>query len=456
MTQPLTQPKMPVENISSLKESGKKAEGNSRWHVLLATWLGELFDGMDASIFTLVMFPAMSELLGTTSHSVVGQYSSFILALFMVGWAVGAITFGVLADNIGRTKTMIYTILLYAICTGLCAISHNWWELAFYRFLVGCGIGGELSIGAVMVAENFRGNARLHAAGVLSSSFAFGYLIAALLNFVLGAISWRLLFLIGLAPAVITLYIRSRLKEPEHFTLVRELRIKLRSMHKSDLNAAQHKLINFQIFELFSAEHRYKVLAVMALASASIVGYWAVLSWIPAWINQLTGTAAVSERTQAALAMNIGGIIAALSGGWVLSKLKIRTAFLLVFAGALASSLGMFLIVRAFGPALLTWVFFAGAFATAPFVFLFVYVPALFSANIRSTAFGVSVQVGRIVAACACLAGGQIIATCHGSYALAGASVALVYLVGIAAALCMTEGNDEVELGISPTALTAS
>lgn len=426
-----------------------KSAVDSKWHVLLATWLGELFDGMDASIFVLVMFPAVSELLGTKSHSVVGQYGSYILALFMVGWAVGSVTFGIVADRIGRTKTMVLTILLYACSTGLCALSHTWWELAGYRFLVGCGIGGEISIGAVMLSEHWRGKARLHAAGVLSSSFGFGYLIAALLNFGLGTIGWRYLFIAGVAPALVTLYIRSSLHEPEHFTLIQELRARLKQANHAKLNGVQKEFLRSPLFELFSAKFRVQVVLVAALASAAIVGYWAVLSWIPAWINQLTGTAAVAERSQAAILMNIGAIVGSLSGGWVMSKMKTKTAFFLAFAGALLCCTGMFMTVKSFGPALLTWLFFTGAVVLLPFVFLFIYVPELFPINIRSTAFGVSVQVGRLAAVCASLAAGQIIANFNGSYAVAGSALSMIYLVGMAAALFLPESNGEVECHIN-------
>src|SRR5262249_39925018 len=199
-----------------MKEAGAGSHrpAGSQLHVLLAAWLGELFDGMDASIYVLVLFPALSELLNTTSHSSVGLVGSVILAIFMLGWACGAIVFGILSDYIGRARVMVLTILVYALCTGLCALSHNWWELAFYRFLVGCGIGGEISIGAVMLAESWKGRARLHATAIMSTSFGFGYLSAALINLALGHLGWRWLFVVGIAPALLTVYIRAKLREP--------------------------------------------------------------------------------------------------------------------------------------------------------------------------------------------------------------------------------------------------
>ena len=212
---------------------------SSRWHVLAATWLGEMFDGMDASIFVLVIFPALSELLATKSHSVVGVYASIILATFMLGWAVGGIGFGILADYIGRARTLVYTILLYAIFTGLVRLSHNWQEMAIYRFLVGCGIGGEISIGGVLMAECWRGKSRLHATGVMASSFGCGYLVASLLNLFLGGLGWRWLFVAGIVPALLTAYIRAKLKEPVQFELMREYKQRLRAKPKAELTVQE-------------------------------------------------------------------------------------------------------------------------------------------------------------------------------------------------------------------------
>lgn len=421
---------------------------NSKWHVLLATWLGELFDGMDASIFVLVLFPALSELIGSSSHATVGVYGSVILAIFMIGWAVGAIVFGTVADYIGRSKTMMITILLYAICTGLCALSHNWWELAIYRFLVGCGIGGEISIGAVMVSEFFRGRSRLHAVAFLSTSFGCGYLIAALLNFVLGPIGWRWLFVAGVAPALVTVYIRAKLREPEQFLAVQKLKSQLRAKPKAALTREESSLLGFTLPKLFLPENRCRVALVVGLASTAIIGYWAVLSWIPAWVNQLTGSNAVNERSQTAIIMNLGAILAAAAGGWILEKFGRRNAFRFTFAGALASCMAMFLTVKSFSTVLLSLVFFVGAFATLPFVFLFTYVPELFNANIRGTAFGFSVQLGRIFAACAAIAGGQIISLFGGSYAIAGACVASIYILGFLCTYFMPQTSGEVEIGI--------
>ncbi len=147
--------------------------------------------------------------------------------------------------------------------------------------------------------------------------------------------------------------------------------------------------------------------------------------------------------------MNIGAILASLIGGFVIDRFGRKGTFQICFAGSLLICLSMFLAVKSFGTALLVCVFFAGAFATLPFVVLFAYVPELFPASIRATAFGCAVQTGRIFAAVATLAAGKIIATFDGSYSMAGACLSSIYLIGLAFTCVMPESNGEVETGIA-------
>ncbi len=352
---------------------------------------------MDASIFVLVLFPALSELLATKSHSVVGMHGSFILATFMIGWATGGIIFGILADHIGRARTLVYTILLYAIFTGLCGLSHSWQEMAFYRFLVGCGIGGEISIGGVLMAEYWRGNSRLHATGAMCTSFGFGYLVAALLNLAVGGLGWRWLFFAGIVPAFLTAYVRAKLKEPVQFELMREYKKRLRAKSKSDLTADEAAILQFPLWQLFNKDNRGRIILAVCLASTAIVGYWAVLAWIPPWINQLTGTTATQERSMAAIALNIGTIVSSLLAGTIVTYFGRRISFCLSFSGAFTCCMGMFLTTQKFSDVLLLWCFSVGFFAGLVFALLFIYIPEIFETKLRATAVGFGIQFGRVV-----------------------------------------------------------
>jgi MFS family permease len=116
---------------------------------------------------------------------VIGWYGGIIFSIFLIGWAIGGVLFGVLADYFGRTKTLVFTILIYAVFTGLAALSQTWWELALFRFITALGIGGEWAAGATLVAEVWPEDKRAKAAGILQSAWAGGFLLAAVISLLL-------------------------------------------------------------------------------------------------------------------------------------------------------------------------------------------------------------------------------------------------------------------------------
>src|SRR5215467_373854 len=130
------------------KSSWREGITRYQWLVLLVAWLGWVFDSMDSTIYALVLQPALRDLLQghssvVPSQQAIGWYGGIILSIFLVGWAIGGVVFGLLADRFGRTRVLIWTILLYAIFTGMAALSVTWWQLAVFRFLTALGIGGE-------------------------------------------------------------------------------------------------------------------------------------------------------------------------------------------------------------------------------------------------------------------------------------------------------------------------
>src|SRR5689334_7837238 len=198
------------------------------WFVLVVAALGWLFDTMDQQLFTLARAPAMNELLAPSpgvpaDPKDVGFFGPLATAIFLLGWASGGLGFGVLGDRIGRARTMMWTILIYSVCTGLSALSVGFWDFAFYRFITGLGVGGEFAVGLSLVAEVMPDRARPHALGLLQALSAVGNVSAALISMGLGQLeasgsigsAWRWMFVIGAVPALLALAIRARLKEPE-------------------------------------------------------------------------------------------------------------------------------------------------------------------------------------------------------------------------------------------------
>src|SRR5213592_239914 len=185
------------------------------WFVLVVAALGWLFDCLDQQLFILARAPAMRELLRQPAiadpverakvfKGMVTAYSTYATSIFLIGWASGGLFFGVLGDRIGRAKTMLVTILLYSLCTGLSALSVGFWDFALYRFLTGLGVGGEFAVGVALVAEVMPDRARPYALGWLQALSAVGNITAALINMGLGMAEgegmlgefkpWRIMF----------------------------------------------------------------------------------------------------------------------------------------------------------------------------------------------------------------------------------------------------------------------
>src|SRR5262245_35671915 len=146
------------------------------WFVFIVASLGWLFDTMDQQLFNIARTPAMRELKPES----VAVYSGYATSIFLIGWGTGGLTFGVLGDLIGRALSMVLTILLYSVFTGLSALSVGFWDFALYRFLTGLGVGGQFAVGVALVAEVMPERARTSAIGLLQALSATGNIAAAL------------------------------------------------------------------------------------------------------------------------------------------------------------------------------------------------------------------------------------------------------------------------------------
>jgi MFS family permease len=192
-----------------------------QWFVLAVAALGWMFDCLDQQLFILARPSAMEALVKDPAQR--SSYGNLSTTIFMLGWACGGLFFGVLGDRIGRAKTMLITILLYSLFTGLSALSTGFADFALYRFLTGLGVGGEFAVGVALVAEVMPGRARPYTLGLLQALSAIGNVSAAMINLGLGVAEeaglvdtpWRIMFVIGALPALLALVIRARLKEPE-------------------------------------------------------------------------------------------------------------------------------------------------------------------------------------------------------------------------------------------------
>jgi len=252
------------------------------WFVLIVAALGWLFDCLDQQLFILARPQAMADLLKHLKSDPekfkfwTSTFGDIATSVFIAGWATGGLVFGMLGDRIGRAKTMMITIVLYSLCTGLSALSVTVYDFAFYRFLTGLGVGGEFAVGVALVAEVMPTRARTQALSLLQAFSAFGNISAALINYGLGLADgeglvtspWRIMFLIGAVPALLALVIRRRLKEPERW------------QQASHDGAIQKQLGSYA--ELFADPTlRKHALLGLVLACSGVIGLWAVGFYTP-------------------------------------------------------------------------------------------------------------------------------------------------------------------------------
>jgi MFS family permease len=391
-----------------------------QWFVFVVASLGWLFDTMDQQLFNLARKPAVTRLIGAepgdpSTAGKVDEYSGYATSIFMIGWALGGIFFGVLGDKIGRARTMMLTVLCYSAFTGLSALSKGVWDFAAYRFLTGLGVGGQFAVGVALVAEVMPDHARPYALGSLQALSAVGNMIAALCGIGLGRLeetgvigsAWRVMFLIGLAPALLAIPIFLRLKEPERWKAAakeNELDLSGDPLHARKLGS---------MAEMFGDPRwRKNTIVGMILAFAGVVGLWGIgffsFDLIRSVFRKHFETQGFTSQQIAgkltywtgitSLVQNAGAFFGIGAFTYVTAKIGRRPAFAMAFLlAALATALTFWVLDEFWQIFILIPIM--GFCQLSLFGGYAIYFPELFPTRLRSTGTSFCYNVGRLVAA---------------------------------------------------------
>jgi MFS family permease len=364
-----------------------------------AAWGGWLLDGMDGFIFSLVLVPAMRDVLPKSgiaaTQANIGYYGGLLFALFMIGWGL-AMVWGPIADRFGRARTLMFTVLWFSVFTFLAALSQGIWSLALFRFLAGIGIGGEWSIGASLISESWPEQRRTLGGCLMHTGYYVGFVVAALANYYIGSqFGWRWMFVVGGAPALFVGFLFNKVHEPEKWKDKRaQLGEKLK-MHRS-------------FFELFSDRYRRRTILNSIYLVASIVGLWAGSVYVPSAITYLADRAGKTSMEAARLAsystaiLGIATIMGALITPWLAKRLDRRTTLgiffglMLVFLW-LAFGYVFYLPMDALGWFMLC-TFFLGL-GGANFVVYSFWIPEQYPTECRVSAFAFTTNIGRFAGA---------------------------------------------------------
>ncbi|RYG35902.1 MFS transporter [bacterium] len=394
--------------------------------VLIVAWLGWVFDVMDTALFNFAKKPMLTEMLGEAGYKAGGAaWEGRIQMVFLIGWAIGGLVFGILADRWGRSRTLIVTILLYSALTGLTALAQTPDQVLGLRFLTALGIGGEWAAGAAMVAEAYRSGGRVGAAAWLQTAAAFGPWLAAYANFKIPTGDWRTLFLVGVIPAVMVVFVR--------FKADRSSSIENRSQPLDPPSTINDS----PLLALFATPAlRRRALVATTLGIVGVTGAGILPFWLPNLIDgAAVGMAAEVKKNFVSLntfTLHIGTLLGVLVFPAISERIGRRPAFALFFVMApLVTSIA--LVGKPNLDTLLYLLPVVSFFAVGLSAGFVLYFPELFPTHLRATGAGLAYNTGRIVSAPMPALIGMVISNTGGNAAYGVLVASAIYVLGLLA-----------------------
>lgn len=392
-----------------------------QWLVFFVVWAGWSLDATDFGLFSLVLRPALTELLGgQPTIAEIGRVGGLLSTVGLLGWALGGFLFGIIADYIGRVRALAVSILIYSVFTGLQGLSHSALELGIYRFFAGVGTGAEIIVGIPLVAEAFAEGHRAKILGVMMTGGAMGSIIGGQVYALIGGFGWRWVFFVGVAPALLLLLIRRGMVEPEHFQAVRERRRALTTEARA-ASAEDREFLRFVPLQLFNKDLRFNTFVGLLFALGTLLAIWTTVIWLPTIQSLMLekegikGAAAAPIIGRNMMLWGIGGIFGYACFGFIADLIGRRPAVAFYNTGTLVLGLTLFLAVDTMAPypyLLLIYGFFVlGVFSGHA-----VYIPELFPTHVRATAVSFCNGGARVITSFGPLVAGLLAAPFGGNF----------------------------------------
>lgn len=390
-------------SIASPYAVGWRSISRYQWFVFFVVWLGWTLDAGDFGLYSLVLRPALTELLGgNPSLAEIGRYGGILSMMGLLGWAFGGFLFGIVADYIGRVRALAFSILLYSVFTALQGLSHGIWDFAIYRFIAGLGTGAELMVGIPLLAEAM-GNSlsRAKIAGIMMTGGAVGTFLGAFAYSLVGGFGWRVVFFIGVIPAVLLGVMRRRMMEPERFAEVQQRRQALSAGKKVAEN--DREFMRFVPMQLFNKENRHSTIVGLLFGLGSLLAIWTTNIWLPTILSLMiqksgvVGAAAVPFVSDGMMFWSFGGIFGYAAFGFIADAIGRRATVTLYSVGTIVAGLILYVGLQTYYPWYPIVLPIFGFCVFGVFSGFAIYLPEIFPTQVRSTGVGFTTGTARVV-----------------------------------------------------------
>ncbi len=379
---------------------------------LLAAFLGYMLDSMDVMLYALVLGQVQREM------HLSAALSGAMMSATLIAAAFGGVSFGWFADRYGRVRALTLSVLVYSVATALCGFAQTATQLMLFRVLLGLGMGGEWASGAVLVAETWPAQHRGKALALVQSSWAVGYAVGAgVVALVMPRFGWRAVFFVGILPALVSLWVRSGLREPEVWS--------------------QQRSVRLRPGRLFRGAFGYSMLVCASMNAAALFAWWGLFTWLPRFLSMPTAEGGrgldIVQTSAWTIVLEIGTFLGYIGFGFLADRFSRKYTYIgfLIVAALLVP---LFAFVR--NPnALLVIGPLVGFFGTGYFSGFSVIASELFPTALRASAMGFVYNVGRVLSAAAPYLIGLVSEHAGLSWALCITSAAFLAAALIATAL---------------------
>lgn len=409
----------------------------TQWKTLAASNLGWMFDGYETYALILTVGVALHQLLDPSQYAQIPTYAGTVIGITLLGWGIGGFIGGILADYIGRRRTMILAILAYSLTTGLSAFAWDWVSFALLRFVVGVAIGSEWSTGASMTAEVWPDHARGRGAGLMQCGLGIGFFLASFVWLFVsgyGPGAWRIMYFIGVIPALFALWLRTGVEESHKWEHTNEKRKAAQAKKESGaaLAAEDHALTRFTVADLFADPVvRKRAIIAFLMSLTTTVAWWGISTWVPPFVAAAAGKAGLPAQTwasYAAMSYNAAAIAGYIGLGFLADRFGRKPIVMIFFAASFVLTPALYMWTS--DPHLLVLIAaINGFFTLGQYSWMAVWLPELFPTRMRATGMAFAFNAPRFIAFMGPLFAGMLIAQ-FGGFSKMAVTFSFIYILG--------------------------